>query len=80
MEDCETWGYLFGEICMMRPEQDIISVITSLQSIAATCDVRLDIKSEIDSPMRRVEITNLRAQCLLQIKILEWVLGREPSL
>ena len=66
--------------CMMRPEQDIISVITALQSMAATCDVRLDIKSETDSPMRRVEITNLRAQCLLQIKILEWVLGREPSI
>ena len=65
---------------MRRPDEEIISVITSLQSLATTCDVRLDIKSEIDSPMRRVEISNLRAQCLLQIKILEWVLGREPSL
>jgi hypothetical protein len=78
--DGQARGCLFGEICMMRPEQDIISVITSLQSIAATCDIQLALNKTKDSPSLVCKLEALKSQALLQVKILEWVLGREPSL
>ena len=65
---------------MIRPEQDIISVITILQSLVTTCDLQLDLNKTKETPSLVCKIEAMRSQALLQIKILEWVLGREPSI
>jgi hypothetical protein len=62
----------------MRPEKDIEDEVMKLQSEVASYDELLNLNRT--KPTQVTSLTYYRAYCLTKIHVLEWVLGREPSL